>query len=102
LLRSRASIGGFRTDAIGRATHSSDKQPNIFTSPDQPHYDAMRETVLEAVFGDGKRPAALDPIRALVKDGRIIDAVAMLRRRDGLDLTTASARIDELRKRTDA
>jgi hypothetical protein len=70
--------------------------------PDEPRYNAMRETVLATVFGDGKRPAALDPIRMLVKDGRIIDAVAMLRRRDGLDLTTASARIDELRKTPDS
>jgi hypothetical protein len=70
--------------------------------PDEPRCDAMRETVLETVFGNGKRPAALDPIRILVKDGRIIDAVAMLRRRDGLDLTTASSRINELRKTPDA
>jgi hypothetical protein len=52
----------------------------------------------EAVFGDDKRPAASDPIRMLVDDGRIIDAVAMLRARDGLDLTTARARVGELRK----
>ena len=71
-------------------------------SPDERRHDVMRETVLETVFGDGKRPAALDPIRMLVKDGRIIDAVAMLRRRDGLDLTTASARIDELRRAPDS
>jgi hypothetical protein len=38
----------------------------------------------------------------LVKQGRIIDAVAILRVRDGLDLTTASARVDELRKAPDA
>jgi hypothetical protein len=71
-------------------------------SADEARYGAMREAVLETVFGDGKRPAAVDPIRMLLKDGRIIDAVAMLRRRDGLDLTTASARIDELRKPLDA
>jgi hypothetical protein len=71
-------------------------------SPDEARYGAIREAVLETVFGDGKRPAAVDPIRILLKDGRIIDAVAMLRRREGLDLTTASARIDELRKTLDA
>jgi hypothetical protein len=37
----------------------------------------------------------------LAKAGRIIDAVAMLRARDGLDLTTASKRVDELRKAQD-
>jgi hypothetical protein len=66
--------------------------------PSQARYNAMRDAVLEAVFGDGKRPAAPDPVRMLVKEGRIIDAVAMLRARDGLDLTTASKRVDELRK----
>ncbi len=64
--------------------------------PDQPRFDAMRETVFETVFGDGKRPAAIDPIHMLVEDGRIIDAVKMLRRRDGLGLATASTRVDEL------
>jgi hypothetical protein len=38
----------------------------------------------------------------LVKERRIIDAVSMLRMRDGLDLTTASARVDELRNAPDA
>jgi hypothetical protein len=66
--------------------------------PDQVRFNAMRDTVLEAVFGDRPRPAALDPVRMLVQEGRIIDAVAILREREGLDLTTASARVDELRK----
>jgi hypothetical protein len=38
----------------------------------------------------------------LVKEGRIIDAVAILRMLDGLDLTTASARVDEPRNAPDA
>jgi hypothetical protein len=71
-------------------------------APDQPRYNAMRDAVLETVFRDGSRPAALDPVRMLVKEGRIIDAVTILRVRDGLDLTTASARVDELRKAPDA
>jgi hypothetical protein len=33
---------------------------------------------------------------------RDLDAVAMMRRREGVDLTTASARIDELRKKADS
>jgi hypothetical protein len=70
--------------------------------PDQERYNAMRDTVLEAVFNDGARPAALDPVRMLVREGRIIDAVAILRMRDRLDLTTASARVDELRKAPDS
>jgi hypothetical protein len=70
--------------------------------PDQHRYNAMRAAVLEAVFGDGPKPSALDPVRMLVKERRIIDAVSMLRMRDGLDLTTASARVDELRNAPDA
>jgi hypothetical protein len=70
--------------------------------PDQARYHAMRDAVLDAVFGDSPRPAPLDPVRMLVKQGRIIDAVAILRMREGLDLTTASARVDELRKALDA
>jgi hypothetical protein len=69
--------------------------------PSQQRYHAMRDAVLEAVLADGKRPAAPDPVRMLAKAGRIIDAVAMLRARDGLDLTTASKRVDELRKAQD-
>jgi hypothetical protein len=38
----------------------------------------------------------------LVQQGRIMDAVAILRMREGLDLMTASARVDELRKAPDA
>jgi hypothetical protein len=34
----------------------------------------------------------------LVKRGQIVAAVALLRKRDGLDLTTAKARVDALRK----
>lgn len=70
--------------------------------PDQDRYNAMRDAVLEVVFKDRRKPAARDPVRMLVKEGRMIDAVAILRIRDGLDLTTASARVDELRKAPDA
>jgi hypothetical protein len=70
--------------------------------PDQQRYNAMRAAVLAAVFGDGPKPSALDPVRMLVKEGRIIDAVSMLQMRDGLDLTTASAWVDELRNATEA
>jgi hypothetical protein len=58
--------------------------------------------VIEAVFRDRPRPAQVDPVRMLVREGRIMDTVAMLRIRDGIDLTTASARIDELRNAPDS
>jgi hypothetical protein len=63
--------------------------------PDQARFNAMRDAVLEVVFKDRRKPAALDPVRMLVKQGRIIDAVAILRMREGLDRTTASARVDQ-------
>lgn len=65
--------------------------------PDQERYNAMRDTILETVFKDTPRPAAVDAVRMLVEKGRIIDAVAFLREHDGLDLTTAKKRVDELR-----
>ncbi len=64
--------------------------------PDQERYNAMRDTILEAVFKDAPRPVAVDPARMLVQEGRIIDAVAFLRTRDGLDLAAAKARVDAL------
>ncbi|SHL42654.1 hypothetical protein SAMN05444159_5874 [Bradyrhizobium lablabi] len=59
--------------------------------PDHARYSAIRDVVLEAVFGDGQKPAAPDPARMPVKEGRIVDAVAMLRTRDGLDASTNCA-----------
>ena len=70
--------------------------------PDRDRYNAMRDAVLEVVFKDRQKPTAHDPVRMLVKEGRMIDAVAILRMRDGLDLTTASARVNELRNAPDA
>jgi hypothetical protein len=87
---------------LSLVTASTTVPLTVSYQPDEARYGAMREAVLETVFGDGKRPAAVDPIHMLLNEGRIIDAVAMLRRREGLDLTTASARINELRKALDA
>jgi hypothetical protein len=70
--------------------------------PSQERYDAMRDTVLDAVFNKKPRPAAVDPIHILVKEGRILDAVSMLRVREGIDLKTATARVKELQKAQDA
>jgi hypothetical protein len=70
--------------------------------PSQERYDAMRDAVLDAVFTKKTRPAAVDPVHMLVKDGRILDAVSMLRVREGIDLKTATARVKELQKAPDA
>jgi hypothetical protein len=70
--------------------------------PDHERFNVMRDTVLEVVLGNRRRPVAVDPVRVLVKEGRIIDAMAILRKRYGSDLTTTSARINELRNAADA
>jgi hypothetical protein len=64
--------------------------------PNLERFDAMRQTVLDTIFAGRPRPAATDPIRLLVKAGRIIDAVSMLRTREGLDLKTARERVKAL------
>jgi hypothetical protein len=69
--------------------------------PNYARYNGIRDAVLDAVFKDAKRPAAVDPVRMLVDEGRINDAVAILRMREGLDLRTASARVNALRNAPD-
>jgi hypothetical protein len=69
--------------------------------PSRERYDAMREAVLDAIFNDGPRRAAADPIQLLVKEGRIIDAVSMLRVREGIDLKTARERVKALQNAPD-
>jgi hypothetical protein len=66
--------------------------------PDLERYNRMREIILDTLFPAARRPAATDPVQDLVKRGQIVAAVALLRKRDGLDLTTAKARVDALRK----
>ncbi len=62
-------------------------------------YSGMREAVLDAVFKTAQRPSAEDPINDLVKAGRVIDAVAIIRMREGLNLTEARARVAELQRK---
>jgi hypothetical protein len=69
--------------------------------PSKERYAAMREAVLDTIFGDRPRPAAADPIQRLVNEGRIIDAVSMLRVREGIDLKTARERLKALRNAPD-
>jgi hypothetical protein len=66
--------------------------------PSLERYNQMRETIVEAVFPARRRPVAVDPVQDLVRQGRTIDAVALLRQREGLDLTSAVARVDEMQK----
>ena len=98
---------GFRSAAIppcrlSLVTKSAIVPLTAAYEPSQERYDAMRDAVLDAVLTKKTRPAAVDPIHMLVKDGRILDAVSMLRVREGIDLKTAMARVKELQKAQDA
>jgi len=65
--------------------------------PDATRYDAMRDAVLETILAGRPRPTAVDPVRMLVEEGRIIDAVALLRQREKVNLATALTRVNALR-----
>ena len=69
--------------------------------PSQERYEAMRAAALDVVFNGRPRPAAADPIHQLVKEGRILDAVSMLRVREGIDLKAARERIRALQNAPD-
>ena len=80
---------------------ASDTVPLTATyEPDEVRYRAMREAIMDAVFAKGTKPVAADPVEALVQEGRLVDAIRMLREREGLDLTTAKARVEEMRGRS--
>jgi hypothetical protein len=66
--------------------------------PDLERFNRMREIILAMLFSPAHRPEATDPVLDLVTRGQIVAAVALLRKRDGLDLTTAKARVDAMRK----
>ena len=66
--------------------------------PSLERFEAMREVVMDALFAGRARPAEADPVAVLVKAGRGIDAVALLRRRDGLGLAEAHSRVAAMRK----
>jgi hypothetical protein len=61
-------------------------------------FDAMRKAILGALSRDVASPADVDPIDALVQQGRTIDAVAAPRARDGPDMTAAVARVRQIQK----
>jgi hypothetical protein len=61
-------------------------------------YSGMREAVLDAVSNTAQRPATEDSINGLVRAGRVIDAIAIIRMREGLNLAEARARVAELQR----
>lgn len=62
------------------------------------HFDEIRAAILE-ILSRPETPSP-DPVQSLVQQGRIVDAVALLRQRDNLDLTTARQRVAEIQKAT--
>lgn len=66
--------------------------------PGQDRYREMRMVIVNAVFGQATAPAPLDLVRELVKAGRSIDAISLLRQREGIGLTEAKARIDDVQR----
>jgi hypothetical protein len=77
-------------------TGSADIPLTVAYEPDMDRYNRMRDIVLDAVFSRSHRPTAIDPVQDLINRGQIVGAVALLRKRDGLDLTTARDRIREM------
>ena len=65
--------------------------------PDLDRYNRMRDVLMETVFPGKVRPPGADPVKTLVQQGNLIAAVALLRKRDGLDLATAKARVDAIK-----
>ena len=61
-------------------------------------FQQMRAVLVNAIFGQASAPAAQDPVRALVAAGRTIDAISLLRQREGISLTEAKARIDDIQR----
>ena len=67
-------------------------------APNLERYNAMRASILRTL---GRAPDTIvpaDPLRELVKAGRIIDAVSLLRERENLNLVTARERVAQLQK----
>ena len=67
-------------------------------APSLERYEAMRETLVDLLFAERPRPAGADPVEVLTRSGRSLDAVMLLRHRDGLDLTMARDRVAKLRE----
>jgi hypothetical protein len=61
-------------------------------------FDAIRKTILSALSRDAASPTDVDAVDALVQQGRTIDAVAVLREREGLDMSAAVARVKQMQK----
>jgi len=64
--------------------------------PSLPRYNAMRDAVVLTLASGLPLSAEVDPVQALVNEGRTIDAIALLRRQEKLGLTEAYERVARL------
>jgi len=61
--------------------------------PDLQRYNAMRDAIVLALAADLPLSVEIDPVQELAKQGRTIDAVALLRQRETLGLREAHERV---------
>jgi hypothetical protein len=95
---SGGEMGTTSTFRVTLVTQAEDVPLSAVYEAGRAKYEAMREALVDILFDSRARPAEPDPVEGMLKSGRIIDATAFLRRRDGLGLTEAKTRVDELRK----
>jgi len=62
-------------------------------SPGLERHEAMREAIAAALGGHAAAAVGADPVESLVRQHRMIDAIRLLRAREGLDLATAHQRV---------
>ncbi len=67
-------------------------------TPDFARQESMRAAAISLVKGPGAVVETVDPVEQLVLRRRLIDAISLLREREGLDLTTAHDRVTALAK----
>lgn len=65
--------------------------------PGLQRFTAMRDVIVGVVFASGRQPPPSDPARDLARAGRLVESVAVLRQRDGLNLTDAMDRARAMR-----
>jgi hypothetical protein len=87
------------TCRLSLATADSEIPLSSSYEPDLERFETMRSRIAETVFGQGRAPAAVDPVRALVSAGRTIEAVALLRRQERLSLEEAMQRVRTLQEK---
>ena len=83
---------------LSLSTSEGDVPFSVSYEADADRFEQMRSVLVNAIFGQASAPPLQDPVRALVAAGRSIDAISLLRQREGIGLTEAKARIDDIRR----